>query len=45
MLVKLDFMVGFYFLKKGTARKKKNLGIGFSLLEGAHLELAPKPAA
>lgn len=31
--MKFDFMVEFYFMKKGTAvKKKKKFGIGFTLL-------------
>lgn len=50
MLVKFDFMVGFYFIKKGNRcenkkKKRKKFGIRFTLLEGAGLELAPEPAA
>lgn len=43
MLVKFDFMVGFYFIKQRTAGG--NLGIGLTLLEGARVKLAPEPAA
>lgn len=43
VVVKFD-LVGFYFIKQRSAGGG-NLGSGLTLLEGACLKLAPKPAA